>query len=195
MKKYKFASAIVVALIGIGLLIAAIPVFKGEGGGILTFIYGIGIAAVPILVAGFLKNDKNNLPINKKLHIAFGIVGLVFQIIAHFVGGYFAVILSSLFAVLLLIMELTELKYQKGFIEKGFALLISISAILYASFYLIGSILGKFIPNDIERIIYMAVVSILPALLIAKGIVDIVRSFKPAKQVPTEEKAEEKPAE
>ena len=182
MKKYKFASAVVALLIGVGLLVAAIPVFKGEGGGILTFIYGIGIAAVPVLVAGFLKNDKNNLPISKKLHIVFGIIGLVLQLIAHFIGGYFAVMCSSLFAVLLLIMELTELKYQKGFVEKGFALLISIFAILYASYYLIGSILGKFIPNEIEEIIYMVVVCLLPALLISKGVVDIVRSVKPEKK-------------
>ena len=50
---------------------------------------------------------------------------------------------------------------------------------------------SKVLPNNIENIIYGLCISVLPAVLVAKGVVDIVRSFKPAKQEPVAEKVEE----
>ena len=193
MKKYKLASAIVVVVLGILMLIGSISVLAGKESGIVQFflVYGIGVVAVTMLVIGILQAIKKDLPVSKGFHITVGVLGILFQLIARFVGGYFMIMLSTAYAILLLIMEFVELKRQKGFAEKGLALLISIFAIVYASNYLVLSILGKFIPNNVENIIYVMCISILPALLVAKGVVDIVRSVKPAKENVLKQKQEQ----
>ncbi len=194
MKKFKFASSIVILALGILMLVGAIPVIMGKESGIVQFFmsYEIGVVAVIMLVIGILQAIKKDLPISKGFHITLGVLGIMFQLIAHFIGGYFTIMLSTTYAILLFILEITEMKRQKGFAEKGLALLISVFAIVYASCYLVFSIFGKFIPNDIENVLYIISISILPALLISKGVVDIIRSFKPAKQEePVAEKVEQ----
>ena len=200
MKKFKLVSAIVALALGVLMLVGVIPVMMGKEGGIVQFFlhYGIGVAAVIMLGIGITQAVKKDLPVSKNFHIVLGVLGIVFQLIAKFIGarfGYFILMISTAYAILILIMELTEMKRQKGFVEKGLAILIAVFAVVYASIYLLLTMFGKFIPNNIENIIYIFGLSVLPALLVAKGVVDIVRSFKPAKQETVAEKVEEPKAE
>lgn len=201
MKKFKFASAVVALALGVLMLIGSIPVFLGKGGALyeIFLYYGVGIAALMMLGIGITQAIKKDLPVSAGFHIALGVVGILFQLISYFIGGYFMIMVSTTYGILLLVMELREMKQQKGFAEKGLALMIAISAVFYAGSYLLLIMLAKLLPGAAENIVYGLCLTALPALLVAKGVVDIVRSFKPAKpeavaEKPAEEKAEE-PAE
>lgn len=193
MKKFKFISAVVALAFGILMLVGVIPVLMGKESGIYQFfqIYGIGVVAVLMLGIGITQVIKKDLPVSAGFHITLGVIGFLFQLISKFIGSFFMIMMSTLYAILLIIMEAKEMKHQKGFAEKGLAILIAIFAIVYASCYLVIIMFAKVLPNNIENLIFTLCISILPAFLVAKGVVDIVRSFKPVKQEPVLEKAEE----
>ena len=193
MKKFKFASAVVALALGVLILVGVIQVLMGKESGIYQFIqiYGVGMVALLMLTIGILQAINKDLPVSAGFHITLGVVGFFLQIMSKLIGSFFMIMVSTFYAILLFIMEMKEMKRQKGFAEKGLAILIAVFAIVYASCYLVIIMFSKVLPNNIEKIIYGLCLSVLPALLVAKGVVDIVRSFKTAKQEPVAEKVEE----
>ena len=149
--------------------------------------------AVIVLVAGILKNDKNNLPISKGFHITAGVIGIFFGLLCVTLlrQTFYAMLLAMFYSLMLLSLELRELKYQKGFKQKGMALLISIFAVIYSSLFFLEMLfkgVGK-------KILIIASIFILPALIIVKGVLDIIDAVKPQAVVEEPKVEEAKPVE
>ena len=190
MKKYKLVSAILAIVIALSMCPVIIDYFgKTEWALVLLYpSFAMLPVAVIVLVAGILKNDKNNLPILKGFHIATGVVGIVFGLLCVTVlrQTFFAMLLVMFYSLMLLSLELRELKYQKGFKQKGLALLISIFAVIYSSLFFL-EMLFKGVG---QKILIIASIFILPILLIVKGVLDIIDAVKP-QAVVEEPKVEE----
>ena len=109
MKKYKLVSAIVAIVLGLALVPVIVDFFKGDEWALVLLYPSFAVLplAVIMLVAGILKNDKNNLPYSKKLHIGAGVIGILFGLLCVTLlrQTFYAMLIAMLYSLMLLSMQ------------------------------------------------------------------------------------------